>query len=125
MLGSNFGESFREYLKHMLGGQSNDSYEPIAPLSKDEQVEWESFNEAALKLRAMTLDLEARKRLFWSSMEHKTGIYDRNLKIDNGMILVEKKETNKCPSKNKNNSIPGFCDGNCSDCSMEHGEQDV
>jgi hypothetical protein len=94
----------------------NDNYEPFAPLSKEESKEWEDIQNEVAKVKSLVGEVEARKKLFWVKIEKKTNLYNRTLKIENGMILVEVKEKNSCPTPGI--ARPGFCVGDCADCAL-------
>lgn len=102
------------------------SYEPIAPLSKKENREWEKLVSDLEKARSRLSEIEAKKNIFWIKLERKLKIYDRDLMIEGGMVLAEKETKNNCKEPGDKHSIPGFCDGDCDSCALnpEEDEED-
>jgi hypothetical protein len=104
-------------LFEMFQQGENENFEPLAPLSKKEADEWEKLNNETAKIQTLKKENEAKRQLFWSKIEKKTGIYDRTLRIDNGMVLIQKDEKSNCKAKGSG-GIPGFCNGDCENCAM-------
>ena len=109
------GQGFFDFMKNMMGLQQEPQYEPLAPLSTKEAQEWDRINIVHAKGKSMVDQADAKRKLYWGKIERKTGIYDRSLKIDNGMIMVEPKKNN---CKSKGQLVPGFCDGDCDNCAL-------
>jgi hypothetical protein len=116
-------ERMQQFFEHMSHShQEEKNYEPLAPLSKKEAQEWDRINMQAAKGQSMMEQAEAKRKLFWGKIERKTGIYDRSMSIDGGMILVDQEKRN---CKTKGEQIPGFCDGDCENCSLEIEDSEV
>lgn len=111
-------ELFERFRQHH---EQQQKYEPLSPLSKREADEWEHIQTLLLKAVNLKQEAEAKRSLFWAKMERKTGIYDRILKVDNGMLQVQVREKNNC--QHSGQAMPGFCDGNCADCSLDHDHE--
>jgi hypothetical protein len=71
-------------------------YEPLTPLSKAENEEWEKMIKDFEKARSFLAEVDAKRKLFWIAIERKLDIYNKSLKIENGMIMIEKKESKDC-----------------------------
>ena len=114
-------DKLRKLLSMLSGGSmssNNDDrqFEPLAPMSKEEATEWARINNKVAQAQSIAKEAEAERMIFWTRIEKKTGIYDKNLRIDNGMILIEVEKKNNCLSHGE--ARPGFCDGNCDECSL-------
>jgi hypothetical protein len=109
-------------LEGLLGGLfpnlfgSRDKYEPIAPLSKEEAKEWDDIKNEIGRIKSLVRETEARKSLFWTSIEKKLGLYDHDLRIENGMVLEKVTEKKNC--EHPGSPQPGFCNGECSNCAI-------
>jgi hypothetical protein len=106
------------------GGNKEEHFEPLAPLSKKEQDEWDRLHSNRARIKCMMEEADAKMQLFWSKIERKTKIYDKNMRIDNGMIMVEVDKKNNC--HNPGEPHPGFCDEDCDNCALnpdKHGDE--
>lgn len=79
----------------------NEEMEPICPLSKEDQTEWDNI--IALRQEAKDLMEEAcaRKELFWIKIKRSLPENERNrpcYKIENGMVTGSKSDS--CPNHN-------------------------
>lgn len=103
-------------LFNMLGQQDEEHFEPLAPLSKQEVEEWNQINNQTAEARLLMEEAEAKRKIFWAKIERKAGIFDRNMRIENGMVLIQTQEKSNCKSNGK--AVPGFCDGDCDNCAL-------
>lgn len=120
MMDGSSGNLFRELMSKLFqSGHEEVKYEPIAPLSKKENKEWDMLNQEFEKAKSKILEVEARRKIFWIRLERKLKMHDRGLKIDSGMVMGEVSKKNNCQTLGDRASIPGFCDGDCTNCSQE------
>lgn len=112
---------FSKYLQSMT---KEPRYEALAPLSLKDNKEWEKLISDYEKYRSKLLEIDAKKKIFWTKLERKLRIYDRNLKIEAGMVMGEVEEKHNCQIPGERTSLPGFCDGNCGDCSQKPEDED-
>jgi hypothetical protein len=107
-------------LSHFMGGNPPPEmkYEPLAPLSKKELEEWDKFGSDLEKARSKISEIEAKKSLYWIKIERKLNCYNKNLKIENGMVYVEVNKKTNCEHHGENLPLPGFCSGDCDNCSQ-------
>lgn len=94
-------------------------YEPVAPLSKSESLTWERINRELEKAQSKISELEAKKKLFWIKIERKSGIFDKDLKIEGGIIWAEIEKKNNCVQPGERAGLPGFCDNDCDNCALK------
>lgn len=114
------GNPFRELMSKLFqSGNEEDKYEPIAPLSKKDNKEWDMLNQEFEKAKSRILEIEARRKIFWIRLERKLKMHDRGLKIESGMVMGEVSSKNNCHTPGERAGIPGFCDGDCANCSQE------
>lgn len=106
----------RKLFELFQNSKGEEKFEPHAPLSKREAEEWDSIIKLSAKAHRMAEDAEAKRKLFWSKIERKTKIYDRNMRIDSGMILLQVNKKTNC--KFHGEQMPGFCDGDCANCAL-------
>jgi len=112
---------FLHFLSQLAGGNRKE-YEPIAFLSKNENEEWEKISKDYDKVKSLIYEIDARRKLFWISIEHKLDIYDKSLKIEDGIVFMEKEDKHNCDHQSNKLNILGFCDGNCDDCAFNTDE---
>lgn len=93
-------DSLLESLFSLLGPRE-EKYEPTAPLSKEEATEWDNLQNEIGRVKSLAQEIEAKKRLFWASIEKKLNIYDRDLRIQNGMVLEKVIEKKYCETPGK------------------------
>ena len=119
-------DRLRKLLSMLSGGSApnNDDrqFEPLAPLSTEEATEWARINNKVAQAQSIAKEAEAERMIFWTRIEKKTGIYDKNLRIDNSMVLIEVEKKNNCLSHGE--AKPGFCDGNCDGCSLNPNKEE-
>lgn len=117
------GESSSEFIRMLQGmlasfrRKRDEEYEVLGPLSETDHAEWAAIQKAHLVLvnevksvQAKIDMIDARRKAFWAKIEADTGIYDKNMRVnDDFILLVEKdKEEGK-----------GGCDGNCHSCGSD------
>jgi hypothetical protein len=107
-------DPYENLLSGLFG--NHEQYEPVAPLSKEEIKEWDDIQNEIGRVRSLAREIEARKSLFWASIEKKISLYDHELKIENGMVLKKVKEKKNC--NHVGTTRPGFCTGECADCAI-------
>lgn len=112
-------EMFEQMFNH---GNQPESYEPVMPLSKKEQSEWDRLDIDYEKARSKIEEIEAKRKLFWIKMERKAKIFDRELKIDGGILMAEVISKSNC-SQHDHTPIEGFCNGNCEECALNNPEE--
>jgi hypothetical protein len=105
---------FSSLLPNLFGNR--DKYEPVAPLSKEEAKEWDDIQNEMGRIKCLIRETEARKSLFWASIEKKLKLYDHDLRIENGMVMEKVKEKKGCD--HVGTPQPGFCNGECADCAL-------
>jgi hypothetical protein len=86
-----------------LGSQLDPEYEPLTLLSPEDLKEWNDLQKKMFLLKADVKEFFARRELFWARLEKTTQIFDRGLRIENDMIMVEKKSSAKNEGGNSNN----------------------
>ena len=117
-MGNPIFELFSNLMHH--GDNDEVGYEPIAPLSEKDNKEWEKLLSNHEKAESRVEEIEAKKKLFWIKIERKLGIYNRELKIDGGIVLGEVEHKNNCEhTGDKLAQMPGFCGGDCEDCALK------
>lgn len=112
------------FAKYLQSKNQEPKYEALAPLSTKDNKEWEKLISDFEKYRSKILEIEARKKIFWTKLERKLGIYDRSLKIEAGMVMGEVEERHNCQTPGERLSLPGFCDGDCDNCSQKPEDED-
>lgn len=114
-------EMFSNFMQGRNGGAE---YEAIAPLSAKDNKEWEKLLSDLEKARSRLAEIEAKKKLFWIKIERKLKIYDRDLKIDGGMVMGEVEHKHNCEHPGeKAAQMPGFCNGDCENCALKPEEE--
>lgn len=114
-----------DFLSNMMGnGRNSTKYEAVAPLSSKDNQEWDRIISELEKAKSRMMELEARKKIFWIKLERKLGMFDRNLKIESGIVMAEVQNKNNCQTPGEKLALPGFCDGNCNECSQKPEEED-
>jgi hypothetical protein len=111
---------FGKLFSRLMGSkpQSEIKYEPLAPLSKKDSEEWEKFSSDLEQARSKISEIEAKKSLYWIKIERKLKIFNKNLKIENGMVYVEVNKKTNCEHHGEKLPLPGFCSGDCDNCSQ-------
>ena len=102
-------------LRRMMQNQQEPEYEIVGTLPPKDLEEWNSLQTLLLKAKNMLEEAQARKSLFWAKMEQKTQIFDRGLKVEDGILFVEKKTS---VDKKGIPELP--CTGDCDNCEQEH-----
>jgi len=112
---------FKKMHEMMDGGNDDEKYEPLAPLSKKDSEEWDRIHQNRAKIRSLLSESDAKLALFWAKIEKKLKVYDRDLMIDNGMVLAKIEKKSNCDD---HKGIPGFCNGDCENCAINHDDED-
>ena len=86
------------FLKSMMSGKEK-KYEPYGPLSKEELNEWKAIHKEKARVLAQMENIEARIKLFWSNSELSRDLCEKNLQINNEILMVEKEVENKFPEQ--------------------------
>lgn len=113
------GGDFMRMLERMfskLKEKSDDEFDVLGPLSDADRAEWIAIKQAHAVIvnKAKALQAEqdmndARRKMLWTKIESDTGIFDKNMRInDEYMLLVEKEKEEK-----------KGCDGECHSCGSE------
>jgi hypothetical protein len=120
------GNPLGNLFSHLMGHNRPPEikYEPVAPLSKKDSEEWEKFSTDIEKAKSKISEIEAKKTLYWIKMERKLNIYNKNLKIENGVVYVETDTKNNCEHHSKKLPLPGFCSGDCDNCSLSSDKEE-
>jgi hypothetical protein len=116
-----YGELFSGLFPSLFGNLQ-EKYEPIAPLSKEEAKEWEDIQNEMGRIKSLAREIDAKKSLFWALIEKKLNIFNRDLKIENGMVLEKVKEKKSCD--HVGTPQQGFCSGECADCAINPNNQE-
>ena len=80
-------EEFREFIKDKIESEKYEAYSQLAP--KDAK-EWDSIQDQFGKLENKLEELRAKRRLFWAKLERKLGIFDKEMKIEDHVLYIEK-----------------------------------
>lgn len=90
-------EDFFKGLFESMQQQPDSDYEILGPLAPTDAAEWKELQAEHLKIKneaevlaAKAKMVEAKRELFWCRVEHNTEIYDKNMRIIDGNLYVEK-----------------------------------
>ncbi|MBF0554300.1 MAG: hypothetical protein HQK96_07015 [Nitrospirae bacterium] len=87
-LGDELSKKLQEHIRNML---DRGKYEPYCQIPEDVMKEWLLMSKELCHVTSLVKAAEARKTLFWTSLEARLNIYNRGIRLDtdNNMIMLE------------------------------------
>ena len=70
---------------------NRDNYDAYGPLDAEDKKEWDAICHKVGYIESMQREVEAQRSLFWVKLERKLDMADRDMRIESGILYVEKK----------------------------------